>query len=225
MPSAGSTGGPPVVHQLLSSLPPDFPFPILLVQHISEGFVEGFASWLDKNSALNVHVAKEGALLSSGSVFVAPDDRHLTVTAAETIRLVGRSDGETHCPSVAQLFRSVGAVYGSRVFGILLTGMGNDGAAELKSLREAGAITIAQNQSSCVVFGMPGEAVRLDAAKHVFNPDEMSAFLVDLAAKHHDARERNFEAKTWVTTGDGHDGRPCQQRFIGRGQRPRRPRA
>lgn len=175
-----STGGPPVINTLLAALPADFPYPVLLVQHISEGFVDGFVDWLGKDSGIPVRLAANGIPLSGGTAYVAPDNAHLTVSGMETIVLAPGTK-EPHCPSVAKLFESAAATYGARTVAILLTGMGADGAAELKALRETGAITIAQSKDSCVVFGMPGEAIRMDAAQHVLNPSEIAVFLGKLA--------------------------------------------
>ena len=178
-----STGGPPVVQQILSALPRDFPFPILLVQHICAGFVQGFVDWLNQTSALTVRVAVAGEPLMPGIVYVAPDGAHLTVSPTERVVLVPPAPEDIQFPSVARLFRSVTEVFGANAVGVLLTGMGEDGAAELKKMRERNGITIIQNEATAAVFGMPGAALKLDAPMHILSPSAIAAFLCDLAVK------------------------------------------
>jgi two-component system chemotaxis response regulator CheB len=175
-----STGGPIALQTILSGLPKDFPIPVLIVQHISAGFVEGFAHWLGQSSRLPVHLASEGEYLLPGHIYVAPEGFHMMVNARNHIALsrAGPKDGLR--PSVSYLFNSVAQVFRQNAIGILLTGMGKDGAQELKLLRENGAITIAQDEASSVVHGMPGEAIRLSAATYVLSPERIAALLVNL---------------------------------------------
>lgn len=175
-----STGGPPVLHAILSALPADFPVPILVVQHISAGFLPGLVDWLGQDSALPIHVAEHGQFLTPGHVYFAPDDRHMGVNARRQIALDNSAKENNLRPAVSYLFRSSLEVFGSRVMGVLLTGMGRDGAAELRRMMDHGAITIAQNKESCVVFGMPGEAVALGGARFVLPPDRIVATMVRL---------------------------------------------
>lgn len=172
-----STGGPPVIMAILSRLPPDFAAPVLVVQHISAGFTAGFADWLSSVSNLPVHVAAGGETPQPGHVYIAPDYRHLTVGPRGELETSLAEPLNGLRPSVGVLFRSVAERYGRRAIGVLLTGMGRDGADELKMMMEKGALTIAQNEESCVVFGMPGEAVKLGAAMLVLPPEKIAECL------------------------------------------------
>ncbi len=175
-----STGGPPVLETILSSMPGDYPVPIVVVQHIAHGFLEGLVEWLNARSALEVVVARDGAKLAPGVVYFAPTGRHMAVTGS-VIRL---SDGPLEFgtrPSVAHLFRSVAATYRANAVGVLLTGMGRDGAAELKHMRDAGAATIIQNRETAVIWGMPGEADRLGAAQFTLSPEGIAEKLKRIA--------------------------------------------
>ncbi len=175
-----STGGPNAVKTILSGLKKDFPVPIVLVQHISPGFLSGMTEWLDQNSELSIQIAAQGVSMQPGNVYIAPGDHHMGVTWGGRIVL---NQDEKECllrPSVSYLFRSVTNVYGKNAAGILLTGMGRDGADELNLMKEKGAVTFAQDQESSVVFGMPGEAVKLGAAKYVLPPNQIVLMLQKL---------------------------------------------
>ena len=172
-----STGGPPVLLQVLSGLPDSFPFPILVVQHISRGFLEGMVGWLAKETELKLRIPVDGERISAGVVYFAPDDHHMGVTSKGEIILSNAPLINSVRPSVSYLFSSVANAYRQRAVGILLTGMGKDGARELKAMRIKGATTLAQDEKSSVVFGMPGEAARIDAADHVLDPVGITGFL------------------------------------------------
>jgi two-component system chemotaxis response regulator CheB len=172
-----STGGPPVLSQILSGLSPAFAAPILVVQHIAAGFTAGFAEWLATSSGLPVHVAHGGEIPLPGQVYVAPDDHHLRVSPHGELQTTQDDPHNGLRPSAGVLFRSVAASFGHRAIGVLLTGMGRDGAEELKLMADQGALTIAQNEESCVVFGMPAEAIRLGAARFVFPPHRIAELL------------------------------------------------
>ena len=172
-----STGGPPVVAQILSGLSPGFSAPVLVVQHIAAGFTVGFAEWLGATSRLPVHVARGGEIPLPGHVYVAPDDNHLRVGQRGELQTTVDAPQNGLRPSVGVLFRSVAERFGRRAVGVLLTGMGRDGAEELKLMADMGALTVAQDEESCVVFGMPGEAVRLGAARFVFPPQKIAGLL------------------------------------------------
>jgi two-component system, chemotaxis family, protein-glutamate methylesterase/glutaminase len=176
-----STGGPAVIHTILSKLPESFSIPILIVQHMARGFVAGFADWLGKDSALTVGIAAHGEYMQAGHVYVAPDDFHLGAQRDGQMML-SKDDPESNLrPSVSYLFRSVARSFGGNALGIILTGMGKDGAEELKLMQDNGAVTIAQDKESSVVFGMPGEAVNLKAAAYVLPPDEIAEMLAQLS--------------------------------------------
>ncbi len=177
-----STGGPPVLQTILAMLPKDFPVPLLIVQHMATGFIMAFVEWLAQSSSLPVHVAMHGELMLPGHVYVAPDEFQMKVGHGNKIVLT-RDDPENGLrPSVSCLFRSLAEVYGGDVVAGLLTGMGRDGAEELRLLKEKGAVTFAQDKDSSVVHGMPGEAIKLDAATFILAPDKIAAVLTDLAS-------------------------------------------
>ncbi len=172
-----STGGPPVIETILSGLPKEFPVPLLIVQHMAAGFVQGFADWLARSSGFPVKVASHGEYLLSGRAYLAPDNLHMGVGCGGRILLSTDEPENGLRPAVSRLFRSVAEVFGKYAAGVLLTGMGKDGARELKLLREKGAVTIAQDKESSVVYGMPGEAVALNAATYVLPPARIAEFL------------------------------------------------
>lgn len=177
-----STGGPGAVLEILRSLPADFPAPILLVIHIGKPFGLAMAEWLDGLSPLRVKVAADGEPLpgyGQPGVIMAPHEQHLTIDRG---RLRLDSGPERHCcrPSVDVLFESVAREIGPGAVGCLLTGMGRDGAQGLLAMRRQGAITIAQDETTSVIFGMPGEAVRLGAARHVLPIQEVAPTLRSL---------------------------------------------
>lgn len=183
-----STGGPPVLQTILAMLPRDLPVPVLIVQHMATGFIKSFADWLAQSSGLPVHVAQHGERPLPGHVYVAPDGFQMEVDDDRRIMLAGRETENGSCPSVSRLFRSLAGVYGGSVVAGLLSGMGRDGAEELRLLREKGAVTFIQDKDSSVVYGMPGEALRLDAAMFVLAPDKIAAVLAD-CARNKDNRE------------------------------------
>lgn len=173
-----STGGPPVIQSILSRLPKDdFTASVLIVQHIALGFLQGMVDWLHKETGFPIHIPAHGEHIRGGNVYFAPDNHHMGVTAKGKIALSQAPHENSVRPSVSYLFRSVAEAYGRRAIGVLLTGMGKDGALELKTMKDRGAITLAQDERSSVVHGMPGEAIKLGAAPHVFSPEEIAAFL------------------------------------------------
>lgn len=162
-----STGGPAALHKILSTFPSALPVPIVIVQHISFGFVDGLASWLNDASPMNVQVGRPGDKIMPGKVYIAPDDRHMLIDQLGHIGLSPAPPVSGHRPSITPLFESVARAFGPAAVGVILTGMGADGAAGMKTLRDAGAVTIAQDEASCVVFGMPKEAIALGAVQRV----------------------------------------------------------
>ena len=172
-----STGGPPVLRSILGGLPKEFPVPILVVQHIAPGFLAGLVEWLQQSCLLKVRIAVQGDVPMPGHVYFAPDSRHMGVDSQGRIELANGTSAEVLCPSASHLFRSVAEIYGASAVGVLLTGMGKDGARELAMLKERGAATIAQDKATSVVHGMPGEAVRLGAAAHVLASHEIAVML------------------------------------------------
>ena len=176
-----STGGPPVLHTILQGLPKDFPLPLVIVQHMAAGFIQGFVGWLGQSSGLPVHVAAQDEPMLPGHVYVAPDGQQMKVARGGRIVLTRDEPENGLRPSVSCLFRSVAEVYGGDSLAGLLSGMGRDGAEELKLLKEKGAVTFVQDKDSSVVHGMPGEAIRLDAALLVLPPEKIAPLLVSLA--------------------------------------------
>jgi two-component system chemotaxis response regulator CheB len=178
-----STGGPPVLQTILAGLPANFPVPVLIVQHIAAGFTQGFVEWLGQSSSLPVQVPAHGQSILPGQVYVAPEGLHMAVAADGRVQLTTDEPENGLRPSVACLFRSVAKVYGRSAVGVLLTGMGKDGASELKLMRERGAVTIAQDRDTAVVHGMPGEAIKLGGATYVLTPEKICRALASLTTK------------------------------------------
>jgi len=179
-----STGGPPVLQSLLVSLTPKFPIPVVIVQHIAPGFLSGMADWLEKTTGFSVGIPKHGDVLMPGKAYLAPDGFQMGVRRDGAIQLVNAPRENSLKPSVSFLFRSVAKEFGEQAVGVLLTGMGRDGADELLAIRKAGGITFAQDKESSVVHGMPGEAIVLGGACYVEPPLEIARLLVSLASGH-----------------------------------------
>lgn len=159
---AASTGGPVALVDLLGSLPGDFPLPILLVQHIAPGFGESFAEWLNSVLQVKVRYPADNEPLQAGHVYLAPDRRHMAVRG-DRISLLDTPPVGVHRPSANVLFESLAVSYGSAAAGIILTGMGRDGAQGLLAMKQAGAWTCGQDEDTCAVFGMPQAARDLGA--------------------------------------------------------------
>ena len=160
-----STGGPPALATILADLPPDLPVPVLVVQHMADGFVEGLADWLNGLSVLPVEMAVHGRRLRPGQVYVAPAGVNTVLRPGLRVELRTPPPGQFHVPGVDAAFTSAAAVCGPTAVGVLLTGMGRDGAEGLRRLHEAGALTIAQDEPSSVVWGMPAAALALGAVQ------------------------------------------------------------
>ncbi|MCW3834733.1 chemotaxis-specific protein-glutamate methyltransferase CheB [Sphingomonas canadensis] len=162
-----STGGPAAVTEVLRALPEGFPLPVLLVIHIGQPFGSNFADWLDGQTCHRVHFARDGEPLGRrGRVVMAPPDRHLVVEGG-ILRLHAGPERHSCRPSVDILFESVALSFGASAAACLLTGMGRDGAAGLLRIRQAGGLTIAQDEATSVVYGMPREAAQIGAAQRV----------------------------------------------------------
>jgi two-component system, chemotaxis family, protein-glutamate methylesterase/glutaminase len=189
-----STGGPVVVRSILETLPSGFRAPVLIVQHIAVGFVGGFAEWLAQTSKLQVHIADHGMRPLRGHAYLAPDGVHMGVDSSGRIALTKSEPENGLCPSVSHLFRSVASVFGKNACGVLLTGMGRDGARELKQIKDRGGVTIAQDKESSVVHGMPGEAISLGAATQILSADKIGAALTTIV--NHPSLPINCSAST-----------------------------
>lgn len=175
-----STGGPPVLQCILSALPRSLSFPICIVQHIARGFTEGFVEWLKSTTGFPLHIAAHRELLRPGHAYLAPDDFHMGVKNGLQAVLSSEPPENGLRPSISHLFHSVAQAYGPNAAGVLLTGMGNDGAYDLKLMRDRGAVTVAQDKDSSVIHGMPGAAIELGAAAHVLPPEGIATLLTQL---------------------------------------------
>jgi two-component system chemotaxis response regulator CheB len=176
-----STGGPAVLRDILAQLGPAFPLPVVIVQHMAPGFTEGLAEWLSQASGFPVSIATDGQQLEAGRAYLGPDGRHMGVTRSLGLVLSDGAQEHGMRPAVAHLFRSVPPELRPALVAVLLTGMGKDGAGELKTLRDDGALTIVQDRGSSAVYGMPGEALRLDAAMLVLDPVRIGKALDTIA--------------------------------------------
>jgi two-component system, chemotaxis family, protein-glutamate methylesterase/glutaminase len=178
-----STGGPGAVVEIVRSLPASFPLPILLVLHIGEPFGTAFAEWLDGQTSLRVAQARDGDALASlsGRVTMAPPDRHLVVSRGR-LRLGSGPERHSCRPSVDVLFESLASEMGRETAACLLTGMGRDGASGLLKIRQAGGFTIAQDEATSVVYGMPREAVAMGAADRVLPLHQIAPALTAIAS-------------------------------------------
>lgn len=178
-----STGGPAALQRLLERLPPAFPIPIAIVQHMPVGFTRPFADRLNGLSALHVKEAVEGERLLPGEAIIAPAGQHLRLTPGLIATLSSEPRAARHTPSVDVLFRSAAKARAGRVLGILLTGMGDDGADGLSLIRAQGGITIVESEESCAVYGMPRAAVQRGAAGHVLSVEEIGGVLAGESSK------------------------------------------
>jgi len=164
-----SCGGPQTLTKMLPAFPSDFP-PILVTQHMPASFTASFAKHLDAACGMHVKEAEHAEQVTSGTIYIAPGGRHMRLVRKGVNLCVGLDDGPKvsgHRPSVDVLFSSVARTCGQRSIGVIMTGMGSDGAAELATMRRGGAWTVAQDRKTSLVYGMPMEAVKLDAADHV----------------------------------------------------------
>ena len=174
-----SAGGPEAIQAILTRLPKNLPVPILIVQHIDANFAVGFTDWLNSSSNLPVVIAGHGSILQKGTVYLAPGDCHLRLQCESVVAVTRDPPEKGLRPAVSVLFRDVLSFYGPDSICILLSGMGSDGASELKMLLDKGAMTIAQDAESSLVHGMPGEAIRLGGATRVLSPEEIAKELTE----------------------------------------------
>lgn len=178
-----STGGPQTLVEILRPLPHTFPVPIVIVQHISADFVQPLVDWLNTVLSLPVQVAVADEPPRPGAVYIAPGGAHLRLDSQRRFALSEHPRDVPHVPSGDVLLESIAGSYGSHALGMVLTGMGRDGAHGLLAMQRAGAQAIAQEAASCVVFGMPQEAIRLKAAQQVLTPPEITRVLMQLGAQ------------------------------------------
>lgn len=177
-----STGGPAAVLAILRELPATFPLPVLVLIHLGLPFSAAMAEWLDGQSAIRVRYARDGEPLPATGILLAPPGQHLVLSRGH-LHLTDGPERHSCRPSVDVLFESLAREMGSGCIACLLTGMGKDGAMGLLAARQAGAVTLAQNEASSVVFGMPGEAIRLGAAQRVLSIEDIAPALVALTSR------------------------------------------
>lgn len=175
-----SAGGPESLKTILNMLHTGFPLPIMIVQHIDKHFAESYRLWLQSYSSIPILLATDDQLLLPGHVYLAPGDKHLIVKSEGLAGLSNEAPVKGHRPSVGYLFSSACRIYGNKVIAVILSGMGNDGAQELKMLKDIGALTIGQNEASCLVYGMPGAAARLGALTRTLAPKDMAQLFLYL---------------------------------------------
>ena len=177
---AASTGGPQALSEVLSALPVGTPG-IVVVQHMPAGFTNGFARHLDRECAIAVKEAEPGDVIMDGRALIAPGDQHLAIVRRRgqlAVELFGGPLVLRHRPSADLLFRSTARAAGARALGVILTGMGDDGALAMRTMRDAGAMTVAQDEASCIVYGMPREAVLAGGAARVLPLSAMASFIM-----------------------------------------------
>lgn len=161
-----STGGPQALHRIFTQLSHDFPIPIICIQHISNGFLEGLVDWLKHESRIPVKIAKVGELPQPGMIYFPAERRHLELDSLGRFVYGSTEPFGGHCPSITVTFKSVANFYGAHCAGVLLTGMGRDGAEGLSAIYQAGGLTIAQDEATSIVFGMPKEAIALGCVQY-----------------------------------------------------------
>lgn len=181
-----STGGPAALGRILRDLPEEFPVPILVVQHIADGFDDGLVKWLDTVTPLTVRLAEDGMRPAAGEVIVAPNGTHMGVTRRLRVALVDEPPIGAHRPAATYLFQTVADAYGPRALALILTGIGRDGADGLVRVQAAGGRVLAQDEASCIVYGMPKAAVEAGVADAVVPLDEIGATIA--AAVHRGRR-------------------------------------
>lgn len=175
-----STGGPQALQTILGALPEDFSLPILCVQHINEGFLHGLIDWLSALCKIKVEIARPGGLPQPGTAYFPQEGRHLEIDAKGKMVISTAPPVGGHCPSVTVTMTSVARYYGKSSLGVLLTGMGRDGAEGLLEIKRSGGMTIAQDEASSVVFGMPKVAIGLGAASYILPLNEIGSTLATL---------------------------------------------
>ncbi len=176
-----STGGPSALMTVLGGLPADFPLPLMIAQHIADGFIPGLVDWLGGGSRLAIRAARDGETPAPGSAYLAPTGRNL-IFDGSVMRFVDPTSGQLYIPSADTLFSSVARSLRSRAVGVILTGMGSDGANGLKEMRDAGAATLGQDEATSTVYGMPRAAAELGAVAEVLPIEAVAAELTRLVA-------------------------------------------
>ena len=180
-----STGGPQALHTILTKLPANLSVPIICIQHISEGFLQGLVNWLNVQCSLSVQIARNGEIPQNGIVYFAPERYHLEIDRQGRFLYSSAPPLAGHRPSITVTFQSLARYYRDRSVGILLTGMGRDGADGMAAIAQSNGITIAQDEASSVVFGMPKEAIALGAAHQILAIDGITSVLLQHIERRH----------------------------------------
>ena len=173
-----STGGPQALQTIFSALPANFPVPIVCVQHISHGFLDGLIHWLNGSCPLSIEIATAAATPQPGTIYFPPEKKHLELNSRGQFVCADSPPVGGHRPAVDVTFKSVAQVHGGAAIAILLTGMGKDGAAGMQMIQQAGGLTIAQDQETSVIFGMPKEAIALGGVRHTLPLQKITPFLL-----------------------------------------------
>ena len=179
-----STGGPPAICNILKNFVPGFPLPILIVQHIFSGFIQGMVNWLSKDCSIRVKIAEHGELLAKGVAYFPPDDTHLGIDKTNRIVLCKDPPLRGHRPSVDFMMQQVAGAYRDQSIGVLLTGMGRDGTEGLKAIKEQGGKTIAQDERTSVIFGMPKSAIDVGVVDMVCPLERIASEIINLLSFH-----------------------------------------
>jgi len=177
---AASTGGPKALDQLLGGLPKDFPVPIVIAQHLSDGFMEGLVRWLDRVSPLTVKIGEFGEPIKAGHVYLSATERHMIVTHSKKIAYKEKVLHELYVPSCDQLLQSMAYVYQTHCIGIILTGMGKDGFKGAQTIKEQGGFNIAQDKDSSVIYGMPQIVIENGLADKIISLNDMGNYLQNI---------------------------------------------
>ncbi|KPA16487.1 response regulator receiver modulated CheB methylesterase [Candidatus Magnetomorum sp. HK-1] len=177
---AVSTGGPSALAQILGDLPKSFPIPIVIAQHLSDGFLPGLIKWLDRVSQLTIKQGEPEETIEPGTVYLSPPEYHMVITKKGTIGFKDRSPGDIYFPSCDKLLKSIAHAYKSRSVGIILTGMGSDGLLGMRTIKEQGGFTIAQDEKSSVIFGMPQVVINSGYADKILHLDKISGYLLNI---------------------------------------------
>lgn len=175
-----STGGPQTLEAILSRLPANFPVPVICVQHIGDEFAQGFVEWVASFCRMKVRLAVSGEMPEAGTIYFPGAGAHLKIGNGGRFMSTQEPPYDGHRPSITLMFKSLAEFYKNRVLSVLLTGMGRDGAEGMREVSRAGGVTIAQNESTSIVYGMPKAAIELGAAKYVMTPEEIAKALVQI---------------------------------------------
>jgi two-component system chemotaxis response regulator CheB len=178
-----STGGPQVLQRIFSLLPQNYPLPIICIQHIASGFLVGFADWLRGLVKMNVKIAEPRELPIGGVIYLPPEETQLEFDSEGRFVITNHDSQAGHAPSITVTMASAAGYYKGSAVGVLLTGMGNDGAEGMHAIVRAGGHTIVQNKESSTIFGMPKQAIDLGAAREVLGPEEIANKLLMLGSK------------------------------------------